>query len=248
MKLNPAAIARVSEILARNARLLSSNTTFEEPIAILGGTTRPMIARPAPGSSAGSALRKIVSPEAMGFKTPPIAFDWDHPLLFSEKPLADWRGPGLRAKLPRQTQIPLQKAQYQLQSISPGLWLRPLPVSEKAFANAGRVVTIGQNGAAILQLAGVQGISLPLVDATSDLISAGIAVAEIYQEIAQPKDRGTLKKTWFYLKRGLYVGIGIAHVVPVPGMESLKLVGVLVKLCKVGDAVYGMAAGVATSV
>lgn len=222
-QLDPAVRQQFSKLLSQVPSVKTVNSVIAKAPA--AADAQPSIAMPAPGSS----LWDLMHPAAPDTARKPAApLKWDYPVFLSQ--------PGIAASAriavpPVRTTKTIswqpQQAAYIPQKNAPGLWVRPLPISDQTLANVNHIVSLGQIG--VEPFSQFHAPYAEQIGAVFDVGAAFVAVAEIYQQVSRPKAITPFKKALFYLKRLVYVATGATHVVPMPGGDSVKLVGVILK-------------------
>jgi hypothetical protein len=222
-QLDPAVRQQFSKLLSQTPTLSAVDSVIAKTPA--AGTTQPSIAMPAPGSSLWDWMHPAAPASAQKTAAP---LHWDHPVFLSQAGIA------ASARItvsPGRTAKPISwrghQAAYIPQKNAPGLWIRPLPVSETTLANVNHIVSLGQ--IAVEPFSQLHAPYAESIGAAFDVGAAFVAVAEIYQQASRPKEMTPLKKTLFYLKRLAYIATGATHIAPLPGGDSVRLVGVILK-------------------
>ncbi|HZT38333.1 MAG TPA: hypothetical protein VFA28_10565 [Bryobacteraceae bacterium] len=219
-QLDPAVRQQFSKLLSQAPSVKAVDSVIAKAATANASSA---IAMPASGCS----LWDRMHPAAPAATKPSAPVTWEHPVFIAPSSfdasarfkVAPERPAGVFFWRSRQ-------ASYIAQKNAPGLWIRPLPVSDKTLANVKHIVSLGQITAEPFALAHAP-YAEP-IGAAFDISGAFVAVAEIYQQAARPKEMTPFQKTLFYLQRLVYIATGATHIAPVPG-DSIRLVGVILK-------------------
>src|SRR5579884_1336357 len=176
LQLDPALSQQLSKLLCRIPSVKRVENALSNTTA--PGTARPSIAMPAHGSS----LWDIIHP-APAAQTPAAPPKWDHPVFVSRAGLA---AAARIAVPPARTGNTIswqpQQAAYIPRKNAPGLWVRPLPISDQTLANVNHIVSLGQIG--IEPFSQFHAPYAEPIGAVFDVGAAFVAVAEIYQQVS----------------------------------------------------------------
>jgi len=246
----PGVASRISALLAQQSYLGSIAAAPAQPAA----NHTPQLLIPPVRSKALSDLERppavpsplpIATPAVSGVQPSVVQFatpiDWNNPLVFPRSALSANTRVSPLAQFTKLGASPQSQiiGGLKAERLAGNLWLRPLPISENALQNAtiaGLTARLALDGLTTVDIGNrfVTGVTPAL-----DVVQGCFMLAEIWQEVTNPKIKSTIEKFIFYAKRLFYIGQAVVDFTPVsPAFaKSFKLVGLVVRYCDEAHAV-----------